>query len=71
MMMYGYNTGSMFLGLLLNIIVILVVVWVAVTLLNRSGPGSSVNSERLARLEKDVEDIKQMVREIKEKLDDI
>ncbi|WP_407356061.1 hypothetical protein [Methanolobus sp. WCC5] len=71
MMMYGYNTGSMLLGLLLNIILILVVVWVAVTLLNRAGSGSSVNNERLARLEKDVEDIKQMVRDIKEKLDDI
>ncbi|MDY0387275.1 hypothetical protein [Methanolobus sp. ZRKC5] len=65
--MYGYGIW----GLLLNILIIFLVVWVTVTLLNRSDSGSSGNNERLARVEKDVEDIKKMVQDIKEKLDDI
>ncbi|WP_406662087.1 hypothetical protein V7O66_05765 [Methanolobus sp. ZRKC3] len=72
MMHYDYYgaTGSIW-GLLLNIILILLVVWVAVTLLNRSNFVGSGNNERLARVEKDVEDIKKMVQDIKEKLDEI
>ena len=65
--MYGFSVW----GLLLNILVIIVVVWLAVSLLNRSDFVSSGNNERLARLEKDVEDIKKMVEDIKEKLDEI
>ncbi|WP_319508056.1 hypothetical protein [uncultured Methanolobus sp.] len=65
--MYGYGIW----GLLLNILLILAIVWVTVTLLNRSGSGRSGDNERLARVEKDVEDIKKMVEDIKEKLDEI
>lgn len=67
--MYG-TYGSVW-GLLLNIVLILVIVWISVTLLNRSDMVGSGNNERLARVEKDVEDIKQMVANIKEKLDEI
>ncbi|WP_094228328.1 hypothetical protein [Methanolobus psychrotolerans] len=65
-----YGTGSVWV-LLLNILLILVIVWVAVTLFNRSNLVGSGNNERLARVEKDVEDIKKMVQDIKEKLDEI
>jgi uncharacterized protein YoxC len=65
--MYGFGIW----GLLLNIVIIFLVVWVTVTLLNKSGPGGSENNERLARVEKDVEDIKKMVQDIKDKLDEI
>jgi hypothetical protein len=40
-------------------------------LLNRSEFVSSGNNERLARLEKDVDEIKRTVQSIKEKLDEI
>ncbi|TGC09485.1 hypothetical protein [Methanolobus halotolerans] len=65
--MYGFSIW----GLLLNIVVIIVIIWLAFSLLNRSDYVSSGNNERLARLEKDVEDIKKMVEDIKEKLDEI
>ncbi|MBP1908645.1 hypothetical protein [Methanolobus bombayensis] len=65
--MYGFGIW----GLLLNILIVFLVVWVTVTLLNKSGTGSSENNERLARVEKDVEDIKKMVQDIKDKLDEI
>ena len=68
--MYGYGIW----GLLLNILIVLLVVWVTITLLNRSGSegfGSSANNERIARVEKDVEEIKKMVQDIKDKLDEI
>ncbi|WP_328287507.1 hypothetical protein [Methanolobus vulcani] len=70
--MMGTSTyGIGIWGLLLNIIIIFLVVWVTVTLLNKSGSAGSENNERLARVEKDVEDIKKMVQDIKEKLDEI
>ncbi len=67
--MYG-TYGSVW-GILLNIVLILVMVWVVFTVLNRSNMVGSGNNERLSRVEKDVEDIKQMVTDIKEKLDEI
>ena len=67
-MMYGY--GSIW-GTLLNVILILVVVWIAVTFLGKSNVSGSGDNERLARVEKDVEDIKKMVEDIKDKLDEI
>jgi len=72
MMHYDYyGTGGTMWGLLLNIILILIVVWISVTLLNRSDFVGSGNNERIARVEKDVEDIKKMVESIKDKLDEI
>ncbi len=68
--MMDHYAGSIW-GILLNIIVVLVVVWLAVTLMNRSGYAGSADNERLTRVEKDVEDIKRMVQDIKDKLDDI
>jgi hypothetical protein len=67
-MMYGY--GSTW-GILLNIILIVAIVWIAVTYLGRSNLSGSGDNERLARVEKDVEDIKKMVETIKDKLDEI
>lgn len=58
-------------GVLLNIFVILLIVGIVVLLLNRSEFVSSGNNERLARLEKDVDEIKRTVQSIKEKLDEI
>lgn len=58
-------------GVLLNIFVILLIVGIVVLLLNRSEFVSSGNNERLARLEKDVDEIKRTVQAIKEKLDEI
>jgi hypothetical protein len=66
--MYGY--GSTW-GILLNIILIVAIVWIAVTYLGRSNLSGSGDNERLARVEKDVEDIKKMVETIKDKLDEI
>jgi large-conductance mechanosensitive channel len=66
--MYGY--GSIW-GTLLNIILIVAIVWIAVTYLGRSNLSGSGDNERLARVEKDVEDIKKMVETIKDKLDEI
>jgi Tfp pilus assembly protein PilO len=58
-------------GVLLNIFIILLIVGIVVLLLNRSEFVSSGNNERLARLEKDVDEIKRTVQAIKEKLDEI
>ncbi|MDK2834685.1 MAG: hypothetical protein PWR29_1619 [Methanolobus sp.] len=58
-------------GVLFNIFVILLIVGIVVLLLNRSEFVSSGNNERLARLEKDVDEIKRTVQAIKEKLDEI
>lgn len=58
-------------GILLNIFIILLIVGIVVLLLNRSDFVSSGNNERLARLEKDVDEIKRTVQAIKEKLDEI
>ncbi|WMW23143.1 hypothetical protein RE476_04755 [Methanolobus mangrovi] len=68
---FMYGTYGSVWGLLLNILLILLVVWIAVTLLNRSDNVGSVNSERLTKVEKNAEDIKKMVADIKEKLDEI
>ena len=66
--MYGAYS---FWGILVNIFVILLIVGIVVLLLNRSEFVSSGNNERLARLEKDVDEIKRTVQAIKEKLDEI
>jgi hypothetical protein len=55
----------------LNIVFVLVIVWVAVKLFNRSEFVGSGDNEHLARVEKDVEEIRKMVNDIKEKLDEI
>jgi uncharacterized protein YpmS len=65
-----YGTFSIW-GILFNILIILLIVGIVVLLLNRSEFVSSGNNERLARLEKDVDEIKRTVQAIKEKLDEI
>jgi uncharacterized protein YoxC len=66
-----YGTGGFGIsGLILNIILILIVVAVVIALLNRSNFVGGGN-ERLTRMEKDLEDIKKTVEEIKNKLDEI
>ncbi|WP_292467537.1 hypothetical protein [Methanolobus sp.] len=66
-----YGTDGLIWGLLLNIVFVLVIVWVAVKLFNRSEFVGSGDNEHLARVEKDVEEIRKMVNDIKEKLDEI
>jgi len=48
-----------------------VIVGVIVTLLNRSDFVGAGSSDRLTRVEKDVDEIKRMVEDIKNKLDEI
>ena len=63
---YG-STGGFFL----NFILILIIAIMAVTMFNRSSFARSCNNERLTRIEKDVEDTKRIIGEIKDKLDEI
>lgn len=72
-MMYGtgYSPYSSVLSFILNIVIILVIVGVVVALLNKSNFVGSDSSDRLTRVEKDVDDIKRMVEDIKNKLDEI
>jgi uncharacterized membrane protein (DUF106 family) len=72
-MMYGtgYSPYSSVLSFILNIVIILVIVGVVVALLNKSDFVGSGSSDRLTRVEKDVDDIKRMVEDIKNKLDEI
>ena len=72
-MMYGtgYSPYSSILSFILNIVIILVIVGLVVALLNKSNFCGSGSSDRLTRVEKDVDDIKRMVEDIKNKLDDI
>lgn len=67
-----YGTGSMFgiTGLIVNIIIVLIVVALVIALLNRSNYVSGGN-EQITRMEKDLEDVKKTVEEIKNKLDEI
>lgn len=69
-MMYGTGYSSI-LSFILNIVIILVIVGVVVALLNKSNFVGSGSSDRLTRVEKDVDDIKRMVEDIKNKLDEI
>jgi hypothetical protein len=72
-MMYGtgYSPYSLALSFILNIVIILVIVGVVVALLNKSDFIGSGSNDRLTRVEKDVNDIKRMVEDIKNKLDEI
>jgi uncharacterized membrane protein (DUF106 family) len=57
-------------GFVLNLLIILIIIAVVIALLNRTnfvGGGS----EQLARMEKDLEDVKKNVEEIKKKLNEI
>ncbi|MCK4937467.1 MAG: hypothetical protein KAR85_02570 [Methanosarcinales archaeon] len=72
--MMGTGTGLMggfeLYGFILNIILILIVVAVVIVLLNKSNYMAGGN-EQLTRIEKDMEDVKKTVEEIKNKLDEI
>lgn len=72
--MMGFGSGMMggygITGLILEIIIILVVVLVVIALLNRTNYVAG-GSEQLARIEKDLEDVKKTVEEIKNKLNEI
>lgn len=67
----GYSPYSSVLSFILDIVIILVIVGVVVALLNKSDFVGSGSSDRLTRVEKDVDDIKRMVEDIKNKLDEI
>ncbi len=58
-------------GILVELLIILLIVGVVVMLLNRSNFVGSGNNERLVKVEKDVEDIKKAVEEIRNKLNEI
>lgn len=68
--LYGTGTGFGITWVFLNIVIILIVVVAVVTLLNRSNY-VAVGSEQLARMEKDLEDVKRTAEEIKNKPDEI
>jgi hypothetical protein len=71
-MMHFYGPGtSSISGLFLEILLILLIVGLAIALLSRSGFVSSGSDERLARIEKDMEEIKKTVEDIKDKLEEI
>lgn len=62
--------GSLW-GFLLNLLIILLIVGVVVLLLNRSGYGAQRDNERIIKMEKDIEEIKKTVDDIKSKLEEI
>ena len=69
-MMSGTGYGSMILGSILNIVIIVVIIGVALMWLNKTGT-LGADKERIAIIEKDVHDIKRMVEEINSKLEEI
>ena len=69
-MMSGTGYGSMILGSILNIIIIVVIIGVALMWLNKTGT-LGMDKERIAIIEKDVHEIKRMVEEINSKLEEI
>jgi uncharacterized membrane protein len=69
--MMGYSMYGGFLGFFVEILIILLIVGVVVMLLNRSNFVGSGNNERLVKVEKDVEEIKKAVEEIRNKLNEI
>ncbi|MCL7475586.1 MAG: hypothetical protein M8352_06040 [ANME-2 cluster archaeon] len=68
--LYGTGIGFGIGGFLVDILIIIIVVGVVILLLNRTNYMAG-GSERLARMEKDLEDVKKTVEEIKNKLDEI
>lgn len=69
--MMGYSMYGGFLGFFVELLIILLIVGVVVMLLNRSNFVGSGNNERLVKVEKDVEEIKKAVEEIRNKLNEI
>ena len=67
---YGSMYGGIF-GFFIQILVILLLVGVVVILLSKSNFAGSGNNERLVKVEKDVEEIKKAVEEIRNKLNEI
>ncbi|MBW6518708.1 MAG: hypothetical protein K0A89_09440 [ANME-2 cluster archaeon] len=66
----GFMGGFGIYGLIIDVILILIVVAVVIVLLNKSNYMAG-GSEQLTRMEKDLEDVKKTVEEIKNKLDEI
>lgn len=66
----GYGFGQMFLGSIFNIIIIAIIIGIALMWLNKTGT-LGVDKERIAVIEKDVHEIKRMVEEINNKLEEI
>ncbi len=69
--MMGYGMYGDLVGFFVEILIILLIVGVVVMLLNRSNFVGSGNNERLMKVEKDVEEIKKAVEEIRNKLNEI
>lgn len=69
--MVGYTMYGGLIGFFVEILIILLIVGVVVMLLNRSNFVASGNNERLVKVEKDVEEIKKAVEEIRNKLNEI
>ena len=69
--MMGYSMYGGLVGIFVELLIILLIVGVVVMLLNRSNFVGSGNNERLVKVEKDVEDIKKAVEEIRNKLNEI
>ena len=60
----------MFLGSIFNIIIIAIIIGIALMWLNKTGT-LGVDKERIAVIEKDVHEIKRMVEDINNKLEEI
>lgn len=69
--MMGYTMYGGLVGFFVEILIILLIVGLVVMLLNRSNFVASGNNERLVKVEKDVEEIKKIVQEISNKLNEI
>ncbi len=69
--MMGYGMYGGLVGVFVELLIILLIVGVVVMLLNKSNFVGSGNNERLVKVEKDVEDIKKAVEEIRNKLNEI
>lgn len=67
----GYGMFSSLWGFFLNLLIILIIVGIVVVLLSRSGYAAPRDSERMVKMEKDIEEIKKTVEEIKSKLEEI
>ena len=67
----GYGIIGSIGGFLLSLLIILLIVSAAVVLLNKYGYVAPRDNERIVKMEKDIEEIKKTVENIKLKLEEI
>lgn len=67
----GYGIVGSIGGFLLSLLIILLIVGAAVVLLNKYGYVAPRDNERTVKIEKDIEEIRKTVEDIKSKLEEI